>query len=251
MILVLTYHKVLRGPDPESELYTIKAEQLERQLELLAQSGVPALSPAQLAECEPPSQPACLLSFDDGTADHYEVVLPLLTRYGYRGVFFVPTSKLDRPGYLLSKQVAEMSRAGQTIGLHSHVHQRLDGLGDEDIRAQMQRSRLIIGDLTGERPVFFAPPGGYVNRRVRDIALESGIRVIRTMRWGYNRNPDFADLECVPINRHFTEEEFRHVLKFRRLSATLYAAKEITKKVVPIRAYELLRGIVLRSSGHE
>jgi peptidoglycan/xylan/chitin deacetylase (PgdA/CDA1 family) len=251
MILVLTYHKVIRGPDPESDLYTIQAEQMERQLELLSQSGVPVLSPAELAGCEPPSQQACFLSFDDGTADHYEVVLPLLVRYGYRAVFFVPTAKLDRPGYLQSKQVAEMSRAGQTIGLHSHVHRRLDQLGDEDIRAQMQLSRQIIGELTGERPVFFAPPGGYVNRRVREIALESGIRVIRTMRWGYNRNPDFAALECVPLNRHCTEEEFRHVLEFRRRSVTLYAAKEITKKVVPIRAYELLRGIVLGRSGHE
>lgn len=251
MILVLTYHEVIRGPVPESEFYTIRAEQLERQLELLAQSGCPVLSPAELAGCEPPSRRGCLLSFDDGTADHYEVVLPLLARYGYRAVFFVPTSKLDRPGYLLSKQAAEMSRAGQTIGLHSHVHQRLDVLGKEEMRAQMQLSRQIIGELTGERPVFFAPPGGYVNRRLQDIALESGIQVIRTMRWGYNRNPDFAALECVPLNRHFSEEKFRHVLEFRRRSVALYAAKEMTKKMIPIRAYELLRGSFLRRLEHE
>jgi len=249
MILVLTYHKVLRGPDPESGFYTLQARQLERQLELLAQSGLHALSPEKLVCFEKPSQRAYLLSFDDGTVDHYEVVLPLLARYGCRAVFFVPTAKLDRAGYLTSKRVTELSRAGQTIGLHSHEHRRLDRLGEGDIRVQMQLSHRIIGDLTGERPVFFAPPGGYMNRRIRDVALETGIRVIRTTRWGYNQSPDLTALQCIQVTRHFTEAEFRRVLEFRRRSAVLYAAKEIIKKTIPSRTYESLRDMVFGHSG--
>ena len=249
MILVLTYHKVLRGPDPESGFYTLPAERLERQLELLAQSGLQALSPEQLAGCQPPSQRSYLLSFDDVTADHYDVVLPLLARYGCRAVFFVPTAKLNRAGYLTSKLVTELSRAGQTIGLHSHEHKRLDCLAEEVIRGEMRRSHRILRDLTGEPPVFFAPPGGYVNRRVQDIALESGVPVIRTTRWGYNPSPDFAALQCIQVTRHFTEGEFRQVLDFRRRSALLYAAKELTKKLIPSRAYESLRGMVFGHSG--
>jgi len=243
MILVLTYHKVLRGPDPESEFYTIRAEHLERQLESLAQGGFRALAPEELFDWKPRSDPAYLLSFDDGTADHYDIVLPLLAHHRCRAVFFAPTSKLDRAGYLTSKQVSELSRAGQTIGLHSHEHRRLDWLGEEDIRVQMQLSHQIVQDLTGAPPVFFAPPGGYFDLRIRDIALESGIRVIRTMRWGYNQIPDLAALECIPVNRHFTDEEFRRVLEFRRRPA-LYAAKEIIKKIVPSRTYQSLRACV-------
>jgi peptidoglycan/xylan/chitin deacetylase (PgdA/CDA1 family) len=251
MILVLTYHKVLRGPDPESKFYTLQAGQLERQLELLAQSGLRALSPENLVGSEPLPQRAYFLSFDDGTADHCEVVLPVLARYGCRAVFFVPTAKLDRAGYLTSKQVTELSRAGQTIGLHSHEHRRMDRLGEEDIRAQMQRSHRIIGDLTGERPVFFAPPGGYMNRRIRDIALETGVRVIRTTRWGYNQKADVAALECIQVTRHFSEADFRRLLEFRRRSAVLYAAKEIIKKMIPSRAYESLRDMVFGHSGNK
>jgi peptidoglycan/xylan/chitin deacetylase (PgdA/CDA1 family) len=240
MILVLTYHKVLQGSDPESEFYTIPAEQLERQLELLAQAGFQALAPAELLDLKPRSNPAYLLCFDDATADHYEVVLPLLARHRCRAVFFTPTAKLDRPGYLTSKQVAELSRAGQTIGAHSHEHRRLDWLGEEDIRVQMQLSHQILAGLVGAPPVFFAPPGGYFNLSVRDIALESGIRVIRVMRWGYNPMLDLAALECIPVNRHYTDAEFRRVLEFRRRPA-LYAVKEITKKLIPSRSYESLR----------
>lgn len=251
MTLVLTYHKVLRVADAGSGFYTISAEQLERHLELLAQSGLLALAPEKLAGLESSAQRACLLTFDDGTADHYEVVLPLLARYDCRAVFFVPSARLDRPGYLTSKQVTEMSRAGQTIGLHSHEHRRLDSLAEEQIRAQMDLSRKIIAGLTGESPLFFAPVGGFINRRLRDIALDSGVRVIRTMQWGYNQKLDLAALQCIPVNRHFTEARFRQVLEFRRRSAMLYAAKEITKKVMPSRTYESLRRMVFGHSAHK
>jgi peptidoglycan/xylan/chitin deacetylase (PgdA/CDA1 family) len=248
MILVLAYHKVLSGADPESDFYTLQAEKLERHLQLLAQSGLHALSPEQLVGSEPPCQGSYLLSFDDGTADHYGVVLPLLVRYGCRAVFFVPSSKLDRPGYLTPKRVTEMAQAGQTIGLHSHEHRRLDMLGEEDIRVQMELSRQIIGDLTDTQPLFFAPPGGYIDKRVQAIVLETGVKVIRTTRWGYNQPLDLAALQCIQVNRHFTEVEFRRVLGFRRRSAMLYAAKQITKKIVPARAYLSLRRRVFGQS---
>jgi peptidoglycan/xylan/chitin deacetylase (PgdA/CDA1 family) len=248
MILVLTYHKVVCGPSPDSEFYTIQAEQLERHLELLAQSGLHALSPDKLVGFEPPSPGAYILSFDDGTVDHYEVVLPVLARHRCGAVFFVPTAKLDQPGYLTSNRVTEMSRAGQTIGLHSHEHRRMDELGEEEVRRQMQLSHQIIVGLTGKQPAIFAPPGGYINRRVRDSALESGIRVIRTMRWGYNQNPNFSALECVPINRHLTEGKFRRVLEFRQGSAMLYATKQLAKSLLPSRTYNSLRDIVFRHS---
>ena len=57
MILVLTYHKVLRGPDPESEFYTIRAEHLARQLESLAQGGFRALAPEELLLTRAPLPP--------------------------------------------------------------------------------------------------------------------------------------------------------------------------------------------------
>ncbi|HOF42060.1 MAG TPA: polysaccharide deacetylase family protein [Candidatus Paceibacterota bacterium] len=251
MILILTYHKVLPGLDHESGFYSIQAEQLERQLELLAQSGLHALSPEELVENGPAASRAYFLSFDDGTTDHYKIVLPMLARYGCRGVFFVPTAWLDRPGFLSSKQVIELSQAGQTIGLHSHEHRRLDQLGEKEIRMQMDASRQIIGDLTGKPPLFFAPVGGYMNRTVRRMALESGIRVIRTLEWGYNHEFDGAALQSIPVNRHCTERKFRQLLEFRRRSTMLYAAKEITKKMIPGRAYKSLRRFVFEHSAEK
>ena len=248
MILVLTYHKVLREQGPKPEFYTITAADLERQLELLARSGLHALRPEALCSGALPEQPSYLLTFDDATVDHYEVVPPLLARYHLRGVFFAPTARLDRPGYLSRHQAKELNRAGHLLGLHSHEHRRLDALTEEDIRAQMERSREILTEVVGQPPVSFAPVGGYLDRRVRSVALESGVRVIRTMRWGHNPRVDLTSLDCIPVNRFFTDEEFGRVLKFRTRSG-LYTAKQLTKKLVPTTAYEALRGLVFRLLG--
>lgn len=281
MILFLTYHKVLNVPEKEREFYTVQAEQLEQQLEMIQQNGLQPLSVEDLVGDgmqQPPSaisasikgqihrNDVCvstlaapgdvpvghrrtpagfMLSFDDGTVDHYEVVYPLLEKSGQKGIFFVPTAKLNRPGYLTSNMVRDMAKAGHTIGLHGHEHRRLDQFGEEDIRVQMEVSRGALEELTGTTPTIFAPPGGYVNRQVQAIALESGVRAIRTMRWGYNRQLNLTALECVPLNRNSTEAEFKRVLEFRS-QAFAYAAKQIVRNVVPKSLYGPLREMASR-----
>ncbi len=268
---MLTYHKVARAPGAEPEFYTVTPDQLDHQLELLARSDLPALQPEDLLTSRssrprssqsnvplnltvPPERAGWsaptgyLLTFDDATVDHYETVLPTLTRYNRRAIFFTPSSKLNRPGYLTTEQARKISQAGHTLGLHSHEHRRLDWLGEEDIRVQMELSMEALGAIAGERPRMFAPPGGFIDRRVRKIALEHGLEVIRTMRWGYNQRFDPKALECVPVNRFFTDQQFRRTLQFRNRSF-LYAAKELAKKVLPTKAYERLRAAVFGGRG--
>lgn len=45
-----------------------------------------------------------VLTFDDGYADHYEYVLPILEKYGVKGAFYVPT------GVLANKKVLDVNK---------------------------------------------------------------------------------------------------------------------------------------------
>jgi len=69
------------------------------------------------------------------------------------------------------------------------------------------------------------------------------MRVIRTMKWGYNPDPDLASLDCIPVNRHLTEMEFRRILEFRNI-ALMYRGKQIAKKLMPSKIYETVRGFL-------
>ena len=185
MIYVFTYHKVresngLGGTD----FYTISPTQLNCQIKTLDAKGFKPLKLQDLLQNQAPAQDSYILSFDDGTFDHYDVVLPLLQKHGCQGIFFIPTAKLNKDGYLTNHQVQKLAAAGHVIGNHSHEHQRLDILPSEEIRRQITLSQKILNDITGIKPAIFSPPGGFINEPVRNIALAQGVRAIRTHALG-------------------------------------------------------------------
>jgi peptidoglycan/xylan/chitin deacetylase (PgdA/CDA1 family) len=167
-------------------------------------------------------------------------VLPALQEAGLRGIFFIPTAKLNKPGHLTNAHVQEIAKAGHFIGFHSHEHRRLDRTGDGVLREQFKRSRGILGDVIGQAPWLFAPPGGFMNEHVREVALGFGVKVIRTMRWGFNVKPDMTYLETVPINRHTNSNKFSKILQGKQ-PHLLYFGKQAAKAIVPLRAYERIR----------
>src|SRR5207245_776655 len=116
----LALHELLAAPGarPSPEAATFETSTGPRD------SGVTTRS--EPAAPEDGRTPPFMLSFDDGTVDHYEVVSPLLEAAGRAAIFFVPTAKLNQPGRLTGGMVKEMAKAGHTIGLHGHEHRRLD-----------------------------------------------------------------------------------------------------------------------------
>jgi len=249
MMLILTYHQVARaGEAGAEEFYAVSPEQLARHLELLKSDGWSPMEPSTLRRGATTGDREFLLTFDDGTSDHYNTVFPLLRGRGLRAVFFVPTSKLNNPGRLTGEQVLALAQAGHVIGNHSHDHQRVDALDDDGLRERFGRSQEILRSLTGERPWFFAPPGGFLNAHAREVAQGFGAEAIRTMRWGFNAPPDRLNLETVPLNRHTDDAAFLQVLSGRRRRA-LYFTKQVFKAVVPPRTYERVRRHLARWTG--
>ena len=249
MILFFTYHKVSAGPESgPREFYTVSREQLARHFHALAATGRRCLSAAQLREPAIAEGNQFVLSFDDGTLDHYEVVLPLLKEFGWPATFFVPTAKVNKPGYVNNRQIQELAAAGHTVGFHSHEHRRLDLATDDQMREQIGCSQQLLGDLLGAKPWLFAPPGGFMNEHVREVALGFGVEAIRTMRWGYNQTIDLTALETIPINRHTDDAKFRNILAFRQ-TRYVYVGKQAMKALVPSRTYERLRNLLFKLAG--
>ena len=251
MIFFLTYHKV-RGPGgaDDGDFYTVSGEQLGRQIEAMHARGFKCIEIGNLLVGKTSAEQEYILSFDDATPDHCDVVFPLLQKHGCRAVFFVPTSRLNQPGFLTEGQVRELARAGHTIGLHSHNHQRLDVLPPDKIREEMVRSQEILSGILGRQPVIFAPPGGFINAQVRAAAVEQGVRIIRSMRWGYNQKPVLLDMETVPINRYTSEKNFQKILEAHN-AQILYAGKEALKRLIPLRFYQMIRRLAFKFSKSE
>ena len=246
MILCLTYHKVVNSADDcDEDFYTVTADDLVAQIQATLAAGFTPLTFAELKSARTIEGEKFLLTFDDGTVDHHDIVLPILTKLGQHAVFFVPTAKLNRPGYLTEAQATEIATAGQLIGCHSHEHKRLDTLSPAEIRTQLQTACQELARITGQAPWIFAPPGGFINQQVRTTAQSLGLDIIRTMKWGSNRIPDFGALEAAPLNRHTTKAKFQKILNGKQ-PHLLYIGKQAAKAIVPLRAYERIRSWIFK-----
>jgi peptidoglycan/xylan/chitin deacetylase (PgdA/CDA1 family) len=214
MLIFLVYHKV-QDLHSEGVIYTVSPTSFMAQLSMVQQAGLPILNPHVLSSSRGHWQSGIILTFDDGTTDHFEVVRPLLKEFGIQALFYISTARLNRDKYLTSEQVQLLWESGHTIGSHSHVHKRLDVEPWEQVTQELELSAMAIQKIVGQRPVHFAPPGGFYSRSVQAIAQRAGYSFCRTMDWGYNRSFDAMRIEVVPMTNVLGTYFLKHALKGR------------------------------------
>jgi peptidoglycan/xylan/chitin deacetylase (PgdA/CDA1 family) len=234
MLIFLVYHKV-QDLHSEDVIHTVSPTNFMAQLSMMQQADLPILNPTALSSSRGYWQSGIILTFDDGTMDHFEVVRPLLKEFCIQALFYISTARLNRDGYLTSEQVRLLWESGHTIGSHSHVHKRLDVKPWEEVTQELELSAMAIQKIVGQRPVHFAPPGGFYNRSVQEIAQRVGYSFCRTMDWGYNRLFDSMRIEVLPMTNVLGTYFLKYALS-GRLERTLkftYQIKEWIKIFCP------------------
>ena len=107
-----------------------------------------------------------MLTFDDGTADWPDVVLPALVERGLPATFYVATDFVERgapfpdDGRPVSwAGLADMAATGlATIGSHTHTHRVLAGASAADAADEVARSVGLIEERLGRPCRHFAYP---------------------------------------------------------------------------------------------
>ncbi|WP_409330108.1 polysaccharide deacetylase family protein [Trujillonella humicola] len=122
-----------------------------------------------------PDRPV-LLTFDDGSATHSSVALPVLQQFGFTGTFFPMTVVLDKPDWLSRDQVRDLDRAGMTIGAHTWDHQRLDRLPDGEWATQLSGPAAELADIVGHPVDLLAYPHGMWSPATLDHVAVAGYR---------------------------------------------------------------------------
>jgi peptidoglycan/xylan/chitin deacetylase (PgdA/CDA1 family) len=130
------------------------------------------------------------ITFDDGFASVHEHAVPTLLREGLEATMFIVANTLDEEGAGLdwledpkaprramsSARVLELRDAGFEIGSHSYAHHDLTTLLDEEIVADLRKSREVLEDLVEGPVTLLAYPGGSNDERVRKAAGIAGFQ---------------------------------------------------------------------------
>jgi peptidoglycan/xylan/chitin deacetylase (PgdA/CDA1 family) len=194
-ITILIYHRV--GGNSGSEV-DLDASMFDRQLEHLAEhhrvlsldDAVAELSSPDGWAGAAPSTPGAerdgadprrgvVITFDDGTADFTDVVVPALDRHGLPATLFVATHYVDEqedfpwgaPPTTWAALRDSLAGGNVTIGSHTHAHWLLDRLDPDTTAADLDRSIELIGEHLGVDANHFAYPKAVPGSPSAEIAV--------------------------------------------------------------------------------
>lgn len=168
---ILCYHQIRDFQSSDSKTardYIVPVANFREQMKLLADSGYHAVVPDQLYDyltkgTPLPSKPV-MITFDDTRVDQYTVALPELNKHGFKGVFFIMTVSLNRPGYMSPAQVKQLSDEGHTIGSHTWNHGNVKTYAEKDWITQVEKPSKQLQGITGKKVDYFAYPFGLWNK---------------------------------------------------------------------------------------
>ena len=167
VIPVLCYHQ-LREFEPDDTAYTrtitTPPEVFRAQMQALRDGGrTPVRAAAVIEHLELgtplPDRPV-LLTFDDGSATHATVALPVLQELGFPAIFFPMTVVLGKENWLSEDDLRRMDAAGMEIGAHTWDHQRLDRLPDDQWQTQLDEPAADLAEVLGHPVDLMAYPYG-------------------------------------------------------------------------------------------
>lgn len=185
---ILCYHQIraFRASDSrKSRDYIVPPQHFQEQMKMLKDSGYEAILPDQLMDYLQtgkglPARPV-VLSFDDADISQFEVAKPVLDQYGFKGVFFIMTVVLNKPGYMSREQVRQLSDEGHVIGSHTWDHMNVKKMGPEDWVRQIDKPSRQLNEITGKPVGYFAYPFGLWDRQaaagIRDRGFSAAFQL--------------------------------------------------------------------------
>jgi peptidoglycan/xylan/chitin deacetylase (PgdA/CDA1 family) len=183
-IVILLYHRIGDGPG-EIEL---RAEEFAVQMAYLSEREN-VLSLDTLLDGS--TGGGVIVTFDDGTSDFHEFVLPILVGMRVPATLYLATSLVREEGGdgLTWRQLEDARDTGLvTIGSHTHSHADLSKLDERSSEDEMSRSKGLIEDRLGVECRHFAYPWSVASpaadRAARRIFRTAALESWRTNRTG-------------------------------------------------------------------
>lgn len=234
-VTILIYHQVGGGSD---SLVDLEPGVFERQLAHLAEhhrvltldeavaeltAGVSSgwgssQSPAADGAVAEDDRRPVVLTFDDGTDDFCETVLPALVRHGLPATLYAATKFIDegeafpwgaRPTTWAALRES-LDTGLVTIGSHTHSHWLLDRLDPSVIGDDLDRSIELLGEHLGVTAAHFAYPKALPGSPAAEIAVRRRFRTAALAASRVNK-PGATDLHRLwrtPVQRTDDAEHF-------------------------------------------
>ncbi len=128
------------------------------------------------------------ITFDDGPHPVYtRQILDILEKYDAKGTFFMIGQNAEK----YKDIVKEVHLKGHEIGNHTYTHPDLRKISASNFLDEIEKTKNLIEEITGEAPKLFRPPGGYLNNDIVNILQNQQATAVL---WSWRQ--DTRDWEC-------------------------------------------------------
>jgi peptidoglycan/xylan/chitin deacetylase (PgdA/CDA1 family) len=168
---ILCYHQIRDWKASDSKVakdYIVPVNNFRDQMKFLAENGYHTIMPDQLYDYLVKGTPLppkpIMISFDDSREEQYSLAREEMKKYGFKGVYFIMTVSLGRPGYMTKEEVRQLSDEGNTIGSHTWNHSNVKHYSMQDWVIQIDKPSQLLEKITGRPVNYFAYPFGLWNK---------------------------------------------------------------------------------------
>ncbi len=175
---ILMYHSV-EDSQIMGETYVF-AWQFREQMKYLRDRKYNIVSVGELADMIKGGKPlphnVVAVTFDDGNVNNYLNAFPILKEYKIPATIFMVSDYIGKPGYLIKKQIREMSKEGIEFGSHTRSHVNLKDASKQLIENEIRRSKMAIEAATRKPVTVFSFPFGEKNDYAVEVLKKNGYK---------------------------------------------------------------------------
>ena len=205
---ILMYHAVSNEMWGIPELFVDPAE-MDRQLAWLVENGYDPIWFEDLRHIEQYDKPV-ILTFDDGYADNYLELLPLLEKHRVKATFFVIAGVLETSPHSMTPEMVTGAAASGLVSIQSHgmTHHNMGAMDEETLRYEFSESKRILASLTKREPSVVCYPEGKFSSLTLEIAPEYFKFGTKMNGQLYNTSDDPFLAARYYVSRYTTLDEF-------------------------------------------
>ena len=202
-ILALMYHRFDENKYPSTN---IQMDVFKQQIKIIRNSKYNFYNPKDLEKNFhiTKTKKKILITIDDAFSSFYEIAWPYLKKEKIPFILFVSTEAIGKNGYMSWDQIKEVEKENiANIGNHSHTHDYLVDLKNNDFIDDINTANKIFIKNLGYNPIFFSYPFGEYSNLIKE-------HIVKNFKFSFGQhsgvidiNKDQYELPRFPINEKY------------------------------------------------
>ena len=214
-ILSIMYHRFDENKYPSTN---IKMDIFKKHIDIIKNSNFNFHNPNNFEEKFniPKSKKEILITIDDAFESFYTEAWPYLKKNKIPFILFVSTEPVGNRGYMTWKQIKEVeSNDFAYIGHHSHTHEYLIDLSNEEFIKDIDKANKIFLKELGYVPDLFSYPFGEYSKFMKDYISKNFKYAFGQHSGVIDLNKDKFELPRFPINEIYGElKRFKSIINY-------------------------------------